>query len=171
MELREENYTCEDESSIAAVDTSKLAIQPIEVSQIPEILLLDADPSIERIAEYLLASECIGASLDDAVVGICVIDTLNAATAELMNIAVDPAWQWRGIGTALMRYLINVLTGRGYRRITVGTGCFGHQLIFYQKLGFRAQYVAQDFFTDNYHEPIIEHGIRHRDMLRLELKL
>ena len=146
-------------------------IRPIDAVQAPEHLLLYADPSIARIGEYLHESECIGAFLDNIAVGVCVTRQHSDTTAEVMNIAVDPARQDHGIGTAMMRYCIDDLRSRGYNLLTVGTGCFGDQLVFYHKVGFRVRSVIRDFFIDNYQEPVIEFGVRHRDMLRLELTL
>lgn len=54
-------------------------------------------------------------------------------------------------------------------RLEVGTGTFGHQLAFYQRLGFRVTHVDRGFFLDNYDAPIFEDGIQHKDMLRLTL--
>jgi hypothetical protein len=53
----------------------------------------------------------------------------------------------------------------------VGTGTFGYQLAWYQRAGLRVQAVVRDFFLDQYDEPIVEDGIRHRDMLRLAVVL
>lgn len=149
----------------------KPEIRPIDAGQVPERLLLEADPSIDRIREYLDDSDCIGAFLDSDIVGACVVCSESDTASEVMNIAVDPTKHGLGIGTALMRYCIDDLTRRGCERLKVGTGCFGDQLIFYHKLGFRAHSVIRDFFVDNYEVPVVEYGIRHRDMLCLELKL
>lgn len=146
-------------------------IRPIDAERVPRRLLLEADPSIERISEYLGVSDCIGALLDNDVVGACIVYPESDTASEILNIAVDPTKRGTGIGTALMRYCIEDLTSRGCERLEVGTGCFGDQLVFYHKLGFRVRSVIRDFFVDNYSEPVVESGIRHRDMLRLELRL
>ncbi|CDI94197.1 IAA acetyltransferase [Pseudomonas aeruginosa PA38182] len=56
-------------------------------------------------------------------------------------------------------------------RIELGTGTFGYQLAFYQRVGFRVDKVVKNYFLDNYDQPIYEMGIQHKDMLRLSLIL
>lgn len=86
-----------------------------------------------------------------------------------MNIAVSPAVQQHGVGTQLLGYVIEKVKESGAHRLEVGTGTFGYQLTFYQRQGFRVDYIDKDFFLKNYPEPIIENGIQHKDMLRLSL--
>lgn len=148
-----------------------IIIRPIDSTRAPEHLLLEADPSVDRIRRYLDVSECFAALLGDEIVGVCVISQHDEASAEVMNIAVDPLRQDRGIGTTLLHYCILEMKRRRCDVLTLGTGCFGDQLVFYHKLGFRVCGVIRDFFVDNYELPVVEFGIRHRDMLRLELSL
>ncbi|SKA64261.1 hypothetical protein SAMN02745132_03842 [Enterovibrio nigricans DSM 22720] len=63
------------------------------------------------------------------------------------------------------------LRQKGIRRIELGTGSFGYQLTYYQRLGFRVDRIIKNHFLDNYAEPICENGIQHKDMLRLYLEL
>ena len=150
---------------------SVLSIAPITAAQAPEDLLLDADPSRERVAQYLAHSQCFGAILDNRVVGVCVLSRLKPDIFEIMNIAVAQELQSSGIGTRLLKHVIEQSRNQGGKILQVGTGTFGEQLIFYQKLGFRAEAVWRDHFSANYPQPLIEHGIQHRDMLRLTMNL
>jgi ribosomal protein S18 acetylase RimI-like enzyme len=86
-----------------------------------------------------------------------------------MNIAVAPKNQQSGIGTQLLKWVINVLGMAGASQLEVGTGTFGYQLIFYQRQGFGVTGIDRDFFVKNYSEPIFEEGIQLMDMLRLTL--
>ena len=88
-----------------------------------------------------------------------------------MNIAVQPTFQAQGIGSKLLAYAIAEIKCKGVEIIELGTGTFGHQLSFYQKLGFRVESVIKNHFLENYPEPIFENGIQHKDMLRLTLHL
>lgn len=133
-------------------------------------LLLEADPSTEKIAGYLPRSRCFRATRQDEVIGSYVLLPLGEDVYELMNIAVAPPHQGRGIGTPLLQHAIATARAAGARRLELGTGTFGYQLAFYQRAGFRATGVVRDFFTMNYPEPIHEDGIQHRDMLRLALE-
>jgi hypothetical protein len=50
---------------------------------------------------------------------------------------------------------IKKLVDSGEKRIELGTGSFGYQLMFYQRIGFRVENVWRDHFIDNYDEPIV----------------
>ena len=86
-----------------------------------------------------------------------------------MCIAVYPDRQKSGIGTALLKWVIDFYRKSGAGRLEVGTGTFGYQLAFYQRQGFRVTAIDRIFFIHNYPEPIFEDGIQLFDMLRFTL--
>lgn len=141
----------------------------IEINRraIPLDLLLEADPSETSIASYLPDSWCFAALENDKIVAACVVKPLNEHLAELFNVAVYPQYQGRGIGSQLLKFVLSELPCKGVQRVELGTGTFGHQLTYYQRLGFRVDSVRKDHFLLNYPEPIFENGIQHKDMLRL----
>lgn len=152
------------------METSEnLVIEEVDSVNAPVELLLEADPSLEKIRTYLPASRCFAARLDGKTVGAYVLLPLSPTSFELMNIVVTPALQGKGFGTQLLEHVIRTARNLGATRLEVGTGSFGYQLAFYQKAGFRVRTVAQDFFLNNYPAPIIENGIQLKDMLRLAL--
>lgn len=132
-------------------------------------LLLLADPSEEKIRSYLPGSRCFVATCGAMVVGACVVQPRGADTHELMSIAVHPAHQKSGYGTALLQWVIACYRDSGAHRLEVGTGTFGYQLAFYQRQGFRVTSIDRDFFVTHYPEPVFENGIQLLDMLRLTL--
>jgi len=152
-------------------DDAMISLHRIPGEQAPLALLLEADPSTDAIARYLADGHCVVARLDDAVVGVYVIKALSAATWELMNIAVAPEHQGRGIGALLLHHAIDQARQLGAKRLELGTGSFGHQLTFYQRAGFRVVVVEPDYFLQHYPEPLFENGLQHRDRLRLVLEL
>ena len=81
---------------------------------------------------------------------------------------MPPAASSRGIGSGLLRFVLENLAGKGIGRVELGTGSFGHQLAYYQRHGFRVHAVVKDHFLIHYPEPLMEHGIQHSavDMLR-----
>jgi len=87
-----------------------------------------------------------------------------------MSMAVHPAHQKSGYGTALLTWVIDFFRNCGARQLEVGTGTFGYQLAFYQRHGFRVTSIDRDFFVNHYPEPIFEDGIQLFDMLRLTLR-
>jgi len=147
-----------------------LLIQEVPAADAPMELLLLADPSEDKVRSYLSGSRCFVASRGAVLVGACVVQPRGAGTHEVMSIAVPPAHQKSGYGTALLKWVIAFYRSAGARQLEVGTGTFGYQLAFYQRQGFRVTSIDPDFFVRNYPEPIFEDGIRLFDMLRLTLK-
>ena len=143
----------------------------IPPAEAPLPLLLDADPSLDRIRDYLEDSWCFAARDGDVVAGACIAKMIGDGTAEIFNIAVASERQQQGIGSALLRFTLGALATRRVRRVELGTGSFGYQLAYYQRLGFRVDAVWKDHFTRHYPEPVMEDGLQHRDMLRLVIDL
>ncbi len=148
-----------------------LEFKLVSPDEIPMDLLLEADPSEFNVKKYLKNSVCYIAEKSGQIAGVCVLNSFGNSSIELFNIAVKPTEQGHGIGSALLRFVIEAMKSRGIAKIELGTGTFGYQLSFYQRLGFRVDSVIKDFFIDNYDEPIFEQGIQHKDMLRLVLEV
>ncbi|MEM6840971.1 MAG: GNAT family N-acetyltransferase [Bacteroidota bacterium] len=144
-----------------------LSIRPVPAKETPLDLLLLADPSEKMINSYLPQADCYVAEQQRQVVGVCVVKKLSVPTAEIMNIAIRPENQGEGIGTQLLRYVINQILTEGIIQIYLGTGSFGYQLTFYQRLGFRVVAVERDYFLNNYDKPLFELGVQHKDRLVL----
>ncbi|CAA0110302.1 putative N-acetyltransferase YvbK [BD1-7 clade bacterium] len=139
-------------------------------NEIPMSLLLEADPSESSVNSYLSNSLCfVAKDENDKTVGACVLKETGKDVIELFNISVGPNSQSKGIGSGLLQYVIKQVKIKNYQRMELGTGTFGYQLTFYQRLGFRVETVLKDYFIKNYPEPIFENGIQHKDMLRLYL--
>jgi len=133
-------------------------------------LLLIADPSEDVVKRYLDESKCFLAYSNDTLAGVCIIKPIAEGVLELKNIAVVPAFQHKGVGTALLKHVIEKARESGTQCLEVGTGTFGYQLTFYQRQGFRVKCIDHDFFLKNYAEPVIEDGVQHKDMLRLAIE-
>ncbi|WP_229359753.1 GNAT family N-acetyltransferase [Ferrimonas aestuarii] len=151
-----------------AVDYVELA-----PSQLPMALLLEADPDEAQVHQYLEGAWGFAAQKGNQIVAACVVKLSPncQSQAELHNIGVLPEYQQQGIGSGLLRFVIERLRQKSLQRIELGTGSFGHQLGFYQRHGFRVEAIWRDHFLNNYSEPIYENGIQHKDMLRLGLTL
>ena len=146
-----------------------LRISELPPKDIPMELLLEADPCVENIIHYLPDSFGFSAREREQIVGACIIRQSHLNACELMNIAVLPQFQKQGIGTRLLRHVIQVVRESGAEYMEVGTGTFGYQLGFYQKEGFRVVEIIKDHFLTSYPKAIYENGIQHKDMLRLRL--
>lgn len=148
-----------------------LTFDVVPVQDVPLALLLHADPSELSVKKYLVDATCFGAFVESKIVGICVLNSNTNGCAEIFNIAVSPENQRQGVGTKLLDFVIRQLIDSGEKRVELGTGTFGYQLLFYQRLGFRVDSVWKDHFVDNYDEPVFEDGLQLKDMLRLGLSL
>jgi len=139
---------------------------------IPMNLLLDADPSVEMVEEYLANGVTVVGEHDGNLIGVYVLLEINPETIEIMNIAVAEEWQGQGIGRQLIEHAIRFAKEKGYHVIRIGTGNSSvGQLALYQKCGFRLVGIETDFFVIHYPEPIFENGIQCRDKIRLEIQL
>jgi ribosomal protein S18 acetylase RimI-like enzyme len=148
-----------------------MKIKEISPDLVPQKLLLEADPSIERINQYLEDSLCYVAVIQKEIVGVCVLKPIDKNRIELFNIAVLPENQKSGIGSQLLQFVLDSLREKNFESVELGTGTFGYQLTFYQRFGFRVDSILKDYFINNYDEPIFENEIQLKDMLRLILKL
>jgi ribosomal protein S18 acetylase RimI-like enzyme len=135
-------------------------------------LLLLADPSIDKIKEYLIDSNIYSASIKDETIGIIVIKEIDKFKKEILNVAVREEHQNKGIGKKLINFVLNLEKSNGTKVIEIGTGNSSiNQLILYQKIGFRISSIDRDFFSRNYQEVIVENGIICQDMIRLSIEL
>lgn len=79
----------------------------------------------------------IVAEVDGQIVGAGQIKILGDGTRELASIAVVPAWQGRGVGSAIVRTLVSTADAPLYLR------CAAHNEGYYRRLGFRTLAPAQ----------------------------
>ncbi|QNL49306.1 GNAT family N-acetyltransferase [Olivibacter sp. SDN3] len=150
---------------------STLYLSKIE-SDYPWDLFLLADPSMKAINEYLPGSACyLAFNGGGETVGGAIVRKAHHGYYELMNIAVYEKFQKQGWGIKLLTAIVQKVQQLGGKKLELGTGTFGYQLKFYQKVGFRVTGIEKDFFLKKYKEPIIEDGLQHSDMLRLSLDL
>lgn len=135
-------------------------------------LLLLADPDEERVAQYTASGTCFQATLGPTRVGAAVWHPRSTSTVELLNLSLRTAWQGKGHGKQFLHALLVEARDRGFHTMTVGTGNSSlGPLALYQKAGFRITGVVKDYFLQHYPEPIEEHGIPCRDMIRLQADL
>lgn len=139
---------------------------------VPIDLLFLADPSVSIIENYIEREKCFVTEIEGEIVGEYVLLPTRPETVELVNVAVSPTHQGKGIGKSLVKNSIKQATQDGYKTIEVGTGNSGlAQLALYQKCEFRIIGVDTDFFVRNYSEDIFENGIQCRDMVRMSQQL
>lgn len=150
------------------MSSSMFDVREVKQAELPLDILLIADPEEAAINAY--RERCIGFAvyMQGALVGALLVEVdAEQRSAELFNIAIYDEFQGKGFGGVLLSETLALLSQKGINTVELGTGTFGYQLSFYQKHGFRVDSVVKNFFLDNYDEPIFEHGIQHKDMLRL----
>ncbi|HIR03716.1 MAG TPA: GNAT family N-acetyltransferase [Candidatus Scatovicinus merdipullorum] len=132
-------------------------------------LLLLADEQESMIDRYLSRGTLY--ALDDkGIKAVCVVTDEGNGIAEIKNLAVEPAWQRKGYGKAMVRYIAQRYK-KSYRILRVGTGDSPLTISFYEKCGFCKAFRVKNFFTDNYDHLIFEGGRQLVDMVYLEMKL
>ena len=75
----------------------------------------------------------------DAVLGVAAIKELDAAHAELKSMHTAAEARGRGVGRALLGYLLDTARARGYRRVSLETGTtpgFAAARALYESAGF-----------------------------------
>ena len=120
------------------------------------------DRYLERGSMYVLE--------DDGVKAECVVTDEGGGVLELKNIAVEPDFQGKGYGKALVDFLIRTYAGQ-YMLLQVGTGDSTSTIPFYESCGFRRHHLVKNFFTDHYDHPIYENGVQLVDMVYLQREI
>ncbi len=132
-------------------------------------LLLLADEQEDMVDRYLERGTMYVLE-DDGIKAECVVTDEGAGILELKNIAVEPGFQGRGYGRALVDFLVKTYGGQ-YSVLQAGTGDSPATIPFYEACGFRRHHVVRNFFTDHYDHPICEGGVLLRDMVYLQKPL
>ena len=130
-------------------------------------LLLLADPDEEMLGRYLEQGEMYVLFEGGTPVAEAVVVTLPDGTCELKNLATDPEKQGRGLGSELVRHLMELYHASGMMYVGTGASMTG----FYERLGFEYAHTMPGFFADNYPEPIYDKGQLLTDMVVLSIRL
>ncbi|RSU14404.1 GNAT family N-acetyltransferase [Vagococcus elongatus] len=135
-------------------------------------LLLEADPSREKVESYLKQGNIYAAKIKQKLAGIMVLIPKGAKIIEIVNLSVSQEFRQKGIGTNLLQKALTLAKEKGYKTIEIGTGSTSfQQLYMYQKNGFRMESIDRNFFVKQYDQEIIENGLVLKDMVRLSQNL
>ena len=133
-------------------------------------LLLLGDEQEDMIDRYLERGTLYALFDEGAARAVCVVTDEGNGVLEIKNIAVEPAFQKKGLGRALIAY-IEYAYRQTHAVLQVGTGESPLTVPFYEKCGFRYSHRIPNFFTDHYDHPICEGGVLLRDMVYLQKPL
>ncbi|EPI00887.1 acetyltransferase, GNAT family [Enterococcus faecalis 13-SD-W-01] len=148
-------------------------IQPLDKTDLPWPLLLDADPDLEKVKSYITSSEGIIWKEDQMTLGVLIYQN-QQTQFEIMNVAVAPAVQSRGIGSKLIDAAFTQMAAEKttQEKIIIRTGSItSAALHLYKKKGFIEIAREKDYFLKNYAEPIYEDGRLLKDQVTLAVKL
>jgi ribosomal protein S18 acetylase RimI-like enzyme len=139
-------------------------------------LLLLADESEQQVRSYMNDGTlyAYGATDGGDALGMVLAIPEPDGSVELKAVAVAEGMHGQGIGSKMLRAVIEDLSNRGVRRLIVGTGNSGiGQLAYYQKAGFRLWKIERDFFSPErgYPDDLEENGIPLRDMVWMDQEL
>lgn len=133
-------------------------------------LLLLGDEQENMIDRYLDRGTLL-ALYDGGLRAVCVVTEEAPGVFEIKNLAVEPAFQRRGYGRAMVGHVADACRTAGGTRLLVGTGDSPLTLPFYRACGFREHHRVPDFFLQHYDHPIYEGGRRLVDMVYLSMDL
>ena len=139
-------------------------------------LLLLADDSVQQVRSYMNEGTlyAYGATESGDAFGMVLAIPEPDGSVELKAVAVAEGLHGQGIGSKMLRAVIDDLRNRGFRHLIVGTGNSGiGQLAYYQKAGFRLRNIERDFFSPDrgYPGDLEENGIPLRDMVWMDQEL
>lgn len=132
-------------------------------------LFLLADEQLEMVKKYLYNSTTYVIE-DCGVKGEITIQDIGNGVLEIKNLAILPEFQRCGYGKKLIEFICAEYKNK-YSILQVGTGDSPLTVPFYQKNGFEKSHIIKNFFIDNYDHPIIEDGVRLKDMIYLRKNL
>lgn len=133
-------------------------------------LLLLGDEQEDMIDRYLDRGTLL-ALYDGGLRAVCVVTEEAPGVFEIKNLAVEPAFQRRGYGRAMVGHVADACRTAGGTRLLVGTGDSPLTLPFYRACGFRESHRVPGFFLRYYDHPIYEGGRLLSDMIYLSMEL
>lgn len=147
-------------------DKDMIAIRLLKKQEpIPYHLLLLADEEMQAIERYIHQSDIYVVEKNNRTIAVYALYQMDEHTAEIKAIAVDEAYQNRGIGKLMLRDAEVKAQEKGCRELIIGTPTIAKkQLAIYQKAGFEWFDVKKNFFITWYSEPIFEEGVQLKDM-------
>ena len=157
---------------IASLNPQRMEFEIVKTDTPDRSLLLLADESEESVADYADRGTTYAACQSGQLLGQYVLLHTRPFTAEVVNIAVAPEYQRRGIATTLLQHAVRTARDAGFRLLEIGTGDIGAgQIALYERCGFVRCGIDEDYFRKHYPAPIFENGVECRHMVRLRMEL
>lgn len=78
-----------------------------------------------------------------------IVGQIKKDSAEIVSLAIKPAWRRKGVGTAFINYLIDHFKKNGYREIFLRTRTKNKFVIsFYQNIGFKIIKIIKNYYRN-----------------------
>ena len=137
-------------------------IRELELSDLSAVETIEVRAYPTPWSRSMFASEiakptsiCLGAFEGDQLVGY-MINSRYVDAWHVMNVAVDPERQGRGIATALIERLFELTKDDERRGYTLEVRVSNEDAIsLYRKLGFEARGIRRGYYTDNREDALI----------------
>lgn len=148
-------------------------IEELNKKDLPWSLLLDADPDKEKVQVYVSRGSGWIWKEKEKTIGV-LIYVAREKEYEIVNVAVAPTYQGKGIGGKLLETAFQKLSqlASNQTRIIIRTGTTSSAALhLYQKMGYMEIGRVKDYFIHHYSEPIFENGDQLRDQVILAIHL
>lgn len=131
-------------------------------------LLLIGDEQESMVERYIDRCRLFIGYISGIPSACCAVTSDDDDIVEIKNLAVIPEHRCKGIGRSMLEHVESLFPGKSFQ---LGTGETPSTLRFYRNCGYRESHRILDFFTENYDHPIIEEGVRLKDMVYLKKEL
>ncbi|HIF1723062.1 TPA: GNAT family N-acetyltransferase, partial [Enterococcus faecium] len=135
-------------------------IEELNKKDLPWSLLLDADPDKEKVQVYVSRGSGWIWKEKEKTIGV-LIYVAREKEYEIVNVAVAPTYQGKGIGGKLLETAFQKLSqlASSQTQIIIRTGSTSSAALhLYQKMGYVEIGRVKDYFIHHYSEPIFENG-------------
>ena len=137
-------------------------IRPLRLADLGEVEVIEQRAYRTPWSRSMFASElakstsiCLGAVEGERLVGY-VINSRYVDAWHVMNVAVDPDYQGRGIATRLLERLFELTANDGRRGYTLEVRVSNVDAIrLYEKVGFERRGTRRAYYTDNREDALI----------------
>ncbi|QZY27022.1 GNAT family N-acetyltransferase [Enterococcus lactis] len=148
-------------------------IEELNKIDLPWSLLLDADPDKEKVQVYVSKGNGWIWKEKEKTIGI-LIYIVREKEFEIVNVAVEPSHQGKGIGGKLLETAFQELSqlASSQTQIIIRTGSTSSAALhLYQKMGYVEIGRVKNYFIHHYSKPIFENGEQLRDQVILAIHL
>lgn len=129
-------------------------------------ILLLGDEQESMIRNYLDRGDLFALREEGEARAVCVVTREGPGLYEIQNIAVEPRYQRRGLGRAMIEFLWSRYPD--LETLRLGTGDSPSTLGFYKAMGFLETGREAGYFLETYDHPIYEDGKLLTDRVLLE---